>query len=77
MDLEDKSEESLGGEAEDCRILLMAADGTSSRTGGSLLGTMCSEASWEGEKMSSGESRGEAAPIISMVTAEKDDWMTG
>jgi len=70
LELEDLAKASLEGEEEECRMLLIAAEGTSSRTGGSLLGTRGSGASWDGGKRSSGESSGEAGPIAAIKSGE-------
>ena len=51
----------------------MAAEGTSSRTGGSLLGTIGSGDSWKSGKRSSGESRGVARPMAATVEAEEEE----
>ena len=53
-------------------MLLIAAEGTSSRTGGSLLETMGVGESWERGKRSSGESSGEAGPMAAIKSAEKE-----
>jgi hypothetical protein len=77
LELEDLVMESHEGEAEACRMLLIAAEGTSSRTGGSLLGARGSGVSWDIGKRSSGESSGEAGPMAAKVTAEKVGLTTG
>ena len=77
LELEELGKESLEGEEEEWRMLLIAAVGTSSSTGGSLLGTIGSRGSWDSGTRSSGESSGVAEPMAATVEAEKVVWTTG